>query len=94
MPSRSYNDTNNATIFSIIIISFIFGVIFTVDYYKEENKLVKDKFSNFTGHLNIETIGKYIIECHLRFGDIDFCNNDIILLALLNLNHQLVVWLN
>tara|TARA_B100000768_G_scaffold181947_1_gene207636 strand:- start:1447 stop:2391 length:945 start_codon:yes stop_codon:yes gene_type:complete len=54
-------------------------------------KLVKDKFSNFTGHLNIETIGKYIIECHLRFGDIDFCNNDIILLALLNLNKKYIL---
>ena len=54
-------------------------------------KLVKDKFSNFTGHLNIETIGKYIIECHLRFGDIDFCNDDIILLALLNLNKKNII---
>ena len=42
MPVKSYKDTNNATIFSIIVISFIFGVIFTVDYYEEENQSVKD----------------------------------------------------
>lgn len=34
-------------------------------------KLVRDKFNNYSGCLNIEMIGKKIIEAHLRMGDID-----------------------
>lgn len=68
----------------------------TFKYWKQEEKpllkiikqYIDDKFKNFTGHINIETIGNYMIEGHLRLGDIDFCMDDIILLALLNLNKK------
>lgn len=68
----------------------------TFKYWKQEEKpllkiikkYINDKFTNFTGHINIETIGDYMIEGHLRFGDIDFCMEDIIILALLNINKK------
>lgn len=34
-------------------------------------ELVSDHFKDYTGCLNVETIGNKIIECHLRMGDID-----------------------
>ena len=68
--------------------TFKYWVQKDVELYKIIKKLVNDKFNNYTGHLNIETIGKYMIEVHLRLGDIDFCHEDIILLALLNLNKK------
>ena len=35
------------------------------------NTFISDIFSDYTGCLNIETIGDTMIECHLRMGDID-----------------------
>lgn len=34
-------------------------------------KLVRKRLSEYCGCLNVETIGGYIVECHLRMGDVD-----------------------
>lgn len=52
------------------------------------NRLIKDKFNDYTGHLNIETINGKIIEAHLRMGDIDFCDKEIVKLCLMNINNK------
>ena len=65
----------------------------TFKYWKEEtNKLpdniylIIDKYlNNFTGSVNMETIGNKVIEVHLRMGDIDLTDKDIIYLALINI---------
>jgi len=51
-------------------------------------KYIKDKLLNYTGSVNIEVIGETMIEVHLRMGDIDFCHDDILKLALLNINNK------
>lgn len=38
--------------------------------------LILDKFKDYSGCLNCETIGDKIIECHLRMGDIDLFLSD------------------
>ena len=38
-------------------------------------KLILEKFNNYSGCLNIETIDNKIIECHLRMGDLDLFPN-------------------
>lgn len=45
------------------------------------NKYLK----NFTGNVNLETIGGKVIEIHLRMGDIDLVDYDVIKLSILNL---------
>lgn len=42
MPVRTYKDTQNATIFSIIVISLIMAIVNTADYYKTDSSKVKD----------------------------------------------------
>jgi len=49
-------------------------------------KMIEYYLSDFTGSVNIETLNDKIIEVHLRLGDIDFSNDEIIKLALLNIN--------
>ncbi len=56
------------------------------DYWKSCKKDIPDTmtlwlklFGDYTGCINIECIGKYMIECHLRMGDIDnFKEKDIL----------------
>lgn len=48
------------------------------------NNLIKKYFKNYTGNLNIETIGNKIIEVHLRMGDIDQLPIPILKLIILN----------
>ena len=47
MPVRSYKDQNNATILSIILLSFIFSIVFTSDYYSEDNNYDKNKIKQY-----------------------------------------------
>jgi hypothetical protein len=49
-------------------------------------KIIEYYLIDFTGSVNIETLNDKIIEVHLRLGDIDFSNDEIIKLALLNIN--------
>ena len=42
MPVRTYKDTQNATIFSIIVISLIMAIVSSVDYHKTDNSKVRD----------------------------------------------------
>ena len=42
MPVRTYKDTQNATIFSIIVISLIMAIVSSVDYHKTDNSKVGD----------------------------------------------------
>ena len=51
--------------------------------FKNINTLLS-YLKDYTGNLNIETIGNYIIEAHLRMGDIDMKQQDILELILLN----------
>lgn len=46
--------------------------------------LILEKFNNYTGSLNLESIGGYIIEGHLRVGDIDMKQKDILELIIHN----------
>jgi|AntAceMinimDraft_5_1070358.scaffolds.fasta_scaffold59885_1 hypothetical protein len=66
----------------------------TFIYWKQENKplleniklILNHYLKDFTGNVNMETIGCNVIEVHLRMGDIKLTDIDIIKLALLNLN--------
>lgn len=59
------------------------------------NKLVTEKFSSYTGCLNIETIGHSIIEVHLRMGDIDvFPTLDILKGIIAVYENRLYDWSN
>tara|TARA_Y100000991_G_scaffold215523_1_gene206309 strand:- start:1332 stop:2261 length:930 start_codon:yes stop_codon:yes gene_type:complete len=51
---------------------------------KNVRMLVNKYFKNFTGNVNMETIGNKVIEVHLRMGDIDLVDYDIIKLSVLN----------
>jgi len=48
------------------------------DKLLERINLIVNKLDNYTGILNVESIGDNIIECHLRPGDILYLNNKII----------------
>lgn len=49
-------------------------------------KLIVEKFlPGFTGSVNMETLDDKVIEVHLRMGDIDLVDKDIIKLALYNI---------
>ena len=65
----------------------------TFKYWSQINKkeifpnisLIINKYLvNYTGSLNLETIGSNVIEVHLRMGDIKLGDQDVIRLALLN----------
>jgi len=66
----------------------------TFKYWKQKNKplleniklIINHYLKDFTGNVNMETIGSNVIEVHLRMGDINLTDMDIIKLALLNLN--------
>lgn len=89
---------NKGKIIYYIIFEGIKGKTFgTFDLWKEidlditKNKLlykninlILHKLSNYTGSLNLEAIGNYIIEAHLRVGDIDMKQKDILELILNN----------
>ena len=47
-------------------------------------KLINFYLKDFTGNVNLETIGGKIIEVHLRPGDIDLVDSDIIKLLIMN----------
>ena len=47
-------------------------------------KLINFYLKDFTGNINLETIGGKIIEVHLRPGDIDLVDSDIIKLLIMN----------
>ena len=47
MPQKSYRDTQNATVFLIILLSGIFAIVFTVDYYDDNKKNIKDKSKKY-----------------------------------------------
>jgi hypothetical protein len=55
------------------------GYVGQFDYWESVNrkipdiikKLIKKKLKNYSGCINVETVDKKIIECHLRMGDID-----------------------
>lgn len=51
-------------------------------------EIIKNYLIDFTGSVNMETLNDKIIEIHLRLGDIDFCDDEIIKLALLNINNK------
>ena len=51
---------------------------------KNVRMLVNKYFKNYTGNVNMETIGNKVIEVHLRMGDIDLVDYDIIKLNVLN----------
>lgn len=55
--------------------------------------LIKDKLTDYTGTLNVETINYKIIECHLRLGDIDlFPTLDILKGVIKTYNHEDYDW--
>ena len=47
MPIRSYRDQNNATIIFIILISFIFSIVFTCEYYSTKNLSIERKMEKY-----------------------------------------------
>lgn len=47
-------------------------------------KIIDHYFEGYTGIVNMETLGHYVIEVHLRMGDIKTCDLSISKLALLN----------
>ena len=48
MPVRTYKDQNNAIIISIMFLSFIFSIIFTSEYYSEQDNYVnKNKIKKY-----------------------------------------------
>jgi len=47
MPIKSYKDTQNATIFGIIVISLIMAVISTVEYCNTDTPKVKDYYKKW-----------------------------------------------
>lgn len=51
---------------------------------KNVRMLVDKYFKSYTGNVNMETIGNKVIEVHLRMGDIDLVDYDIIKLSVLN----------
>ena len=60
-----------------------------IDLKLDDNKLsninlILSKMNDYTGCLNIEMIGNYIIECHLRMGDIDMKQEEILDLIMYN----------
>jgi hypothetical protein len=60
MPIRTYRDQNNATIIFIILISFIFSIIFTCEYYSTKNVYIERKME------------KYVTICWSIFGSFSF----------------------
>jgi len=68
----------------------------TFKFWRQEDKEIPnnvikilEKFLvKFTGNINMETIGDIVIEVHLRMGDIDLTDSDVILLSLLNLSDK------
>lgn len=69
----------------------------TFKYWRQEDNLIpenvklilKELLSDFTGCVNMETIDGKVIEVHLRMGDIDLTDKDVIYLALLNLQDNI-----
>ena len=55
------------------------------DLFPNIKMIIKKYFSDFTGHVNMETLDDKVIEVHLRMGDIDLTDKEIIKLALLNM---------
>lgn len=89
---------NHGKIIYYVIFEGIKGKTFgTFEYWEEkhfkleDNKilfkninLLLNKLPNYTGCLNVESIGNYLIEAHLRLGDIDMKQQDILELIIYN----------
>ena len=68
----------------------------TFKYWQQQDKelptsvklIIKEYLPDFTGCVNMETIGGKVIEVHLRMGDIDLTDKEVIYLALLNLKDE------
>ena len=80
---------NNKIIWKTFFIGYKLDVIGAFDYWElcweslpqkllENIQLIINKLDNYTGIINMESIDNYIIECHLRPGDVLFLNNKII----------------
>ena len=53
--------------------------------YPNIELIIGEFLSDFTGSVNMETLDDKVIEVHLRMGDIDLVDKDIIKLALYNI---------
>lgn len=54
-------------------------------------KIIQQHLQKFTGILNVECIGDFVIECHLRMGDLHELNNRI-LVESINLLYKKHIW--
>ena len=60
----------------------------TLPEWQPEEELIKwiqNKFNSYTGCLNIEIIGKTIIECHMRMGDINHLHSIELMQNIINI---------
>jgi hypothetical protein len=80
---------DNKIVFSLIFQGhYLENIIGAFDYWETKfidipinlknniNKII-NKLNNYTGLINVECIGDYVIECHLRGGDIFYIDDDI-----------------
>lgn len=64
--------------------TFKYWTLMNIDILENIRKIIDFYLTDFTGTVNMETIGNFVIETHLRIGDAKFCEKEIIDLFLSN----------